>query len=66
MEHVAGHGNADDNLETFLRHLYKNGAFDLYMCGHDHNKQIINMKMEDNSILPLIVCGTGGKRCIMI
>jgi len=58
---VAGHGNADDNLETFLRDLYKNEAFDLYMCGHDHNKQIINMKMEDNSILPLIVCGTGGK-----
>ena len=31
------------------------------MCGHDHNKQIIEMKMNNDNILPLIVCGTGGK-----
>ena len=30
------------------------------MCGHDHNKQLIMMEIENNN-LPLIVCGTGGK-----
>lgn len=57
---IAGHGNADKELELFLKGLYDNSPFDLYVCGHDHNKQLINMEIED-SILPLIVCGTGGK-----
>ena len=57
---IAGHGNADKELELFLKALYDNSPFDLYVCGHDHNKQLINMEIED-SILPLIVCGTGGK-----
>ena len=57
---IAGHGNADDELELFLKELYEKSPFDLYMCGHDHNKQLINMEIEDR-ILPLIVCGTGGK-----
>tara|TARA_B100000575_G_scaffold288771_1_gene289360 strand:- start:196 stop:1053 length:858 start_codon:yes stop_codon:yes gene_type:complete len=58
---IAGHGSAEDNLEEFLTQLYSISQFDLYMCGHDHNKQLINMKMQNNKILPLIVCGTGGK-----
>jgi tartrate-resistant acid phosphatase type 5 len=57
---IAGHGNADKELELFLKGLYDKSPFDLYVCGHDHNKQLINMEIED-SILPLIVCGTGGK-----
>ena len=57
---IAGHGNADDKLEMFLTRLYCIAPFDLYACGHDHNKQLINMKMNDKT-LPLIVCGTGGK-----
>jgi tartrate-resistant acid phosphatase type 5 len=57
---IAGHGNADKELELFLKALYDNSPFDLYVCGHDHNKQLINMEIE-GSILPLIVCGTGGK-----
>lgn len=57
---IAGHGNADKELELFLKELYDKSPFDLYVCGHDHNKQLINMEIED-SILPLIVCGTGGK-----
>lgn len=57
---IAGHGNADDRLEKFLNELYNSSPFDLYMCGHDHNKQIVEMKMNNN-ILPLVVCGTGGK-----
>jgi len=58
---IAGHGNADKRLEKFLKELYYANQFDLYMCGHDHNKQIIEMKMNNDKILPLIVCGTGGK-----
>ena len=58
---IAGHGNADVRLEKFLNELYYANPFDLYMCGHDHNKQIIEMKMNKEKQLPLIVCGTSGK-----
>jgi len=58
---IAGHGNADDELEDFLRKLYDANPFDLYMCGHDHNKQIIDLKINDDNFVTLIVCGTGGK-----
>ena len=57
---VAGHGNAEEELEEFFRKLYISSPFDLYMCGHDHNKQFITMDIMDHK-LPLIVCGTGGK-----
>ena len=57
---IAGHGNADEDLEKFFTKLYLESPFDLYMCGHDHNKQLINMEIM-NDTLPLIVCGTGGK-----
>ena len=57
---IAGHGNAIPELEEFFTNLYTNSPFDLYMCGHDHNKQLIMMEIENNN-LPLIVCGTGGK-----
>ena len=58
---IAGHGNADEILERFLQDIYYKSNFDLYMCGHDHNKQMIHMKMKNEKTLPLIVCGTGGK-----
>ena len=57
---IAGHGNADQELEHFFTELYIDSPFDLYMCGHDHNKQLITMEIMNNT-LPLIVCGTGGK-----
>ena len=57
---IAGHGNADDKLEGFLDELLKKATFDVYMCGHDHNKQVINMNLHDKDVT-LIVCGTGGK-----
>ena len=57
---VAGHGNADEELERFFQTLYTESPFDLYMCGHDHNKQLIRMNINGNEV-PLIVCGTGGK-----
>ena len=57
---IGGHGDADDDLEWFFRDLYTISPFDLYMGGHDHNKQLIMMDIMNNQ-LPLIVCGTGGK-----
>tara|TARA_Y100000817_G_C16838670_1_gene536977 strand:- start:290 stop:1144 length:855 start_codon:yes stop_codon:yes gene_type:complete len=57
---VAGHGNADDELEEFLTELFTKSPFDVYMCGHDHNKQIIRMDIDNKDVF-LIVCGTGGK-----
>ena len=60
---VHGHGHADEELETYFRTLidmtYDN-TIDLYMCGHDHNKQYIDLQYREKNI-PLIVCGTGGK-----
>lgn len=57
---IAGHGNAEPLLEEFLMNLFNAVPFDVYMCGHDHNKQVINLKINDKNVL-LIVCGTGGK-----
>jgi len=57
---VAGHGNADYNLEEYLKKIMKLGI-NVYMCGHDHNKQLINYKLGRKNIL-CIVCGSGGKQ----
>ena len=53
---IAGHGNAEPRLETFLTDLLTEAPFDIYTCGHDHNKQLITMEIMNNT-LPLIVCG---------
>ena len=58
---VAGHGNADPELEEFLSTLFKKAPFDVYMCGHDHTKQVIQTKLHGKDIT-MIVCGTGGKK----
>jgi hypothetical protein len=57
---IAGHGNAEQPLEEFLTGLFTTSPFDVYMCGHDHNKQVIEMDLNGKK-LNLIVCGTGGK-----
>lgn len=57
---VAGHGNAEPDLEDFLTTLFTNAPFDVYMCGHDHTKQLIQTKINHKDIT-MIVCGTGGK-----
>ena len=57
---VAGHGNAEPVLENFLNALFSYGKIDLYMCGHDHTKQLIQTKINKKDIT-MIVCGTGGK-----
>jgi len=57
---VAGHGNANSILEIYLKKIMRNGI-DIYMCGHDHTKQIIEYKLN-NKTITCIVCGTGGKK----
>ena len=57
---VGGHGNADRRLEAFFNELASKCKFDLYMCGHDHCKNII-LKKFGNRIITLLVIGTGGK-----
>ena len=44
-----------------MKDIFAEAPFDVYMCGHDHNKQVIKMNM-DGKPLVLIVCGTGGKQ----
>ena len=58
---IACHGNAEKRLEIFLDDLFKDTKPHLYMCGHDHNKQVIRMEIDKKPLL-LIVCGTGGKK----
>tara|TARA_B100001094_G_C18139515_1_gene777030 strand:+ start:775 stop:1617 length:843 start_codon:yes stop_codon:yes gene_type:complete len=57
---VAGHGNAEPLQENFLTELIEHAPFDVYLCGHDHTKQVIQTKIKDKDIT-MIVCGTGGK-----
>ena len=56
---IAGHGNADSVLDKYIRKLIKLGI-DMYMNGHDHNKQIIETNIG-NRVVTVITCGTGGK-----
>ena len=62
---VGGHGNAENRFEQFMNDLcrMKGITFDLYMCGHDHCKNIILKKHPANqSTITLLVIGTGGKK----
>jgi len=36
--------------------------FDLYMCGHDHCKNIIKTTLPNNKTVHNLVVGTGGKK----
>jgi len=60
---VGGHGNAEKRHEVFMDDLLKAGArINLYMCGHDHCKNIILKKNPyKKQKIPLLVIGTGGK-----
>jgi len=60
LRSVAGHGNAEPVMEDFFHRLLEQCSFDLYFCGHDHNKQVINTKINNKNIT-CIVCGAGGK-----
>ena len=60
---VGGHGNAERRHEVFMDDLLKAGArINLYMCGHDHCKNIIlKQNPYKKQKIPLLVIGTGGK-----
>ena len=47
-------------MEKFFQRLLSECYLDLYICGHDHNKQVIQTEIGGKNI-SLIVCGTGGK-----
>jgi len=55
---VGGHGNAETKHEKFMDDLLKKVTFDLYVCGHDHCKSLIEVGKHK---IPTLVIGTGGK-----
>ena len=55
---VGGHGNAETKHEKFMNDLLKKVTFDLYVCGHDHCKSLIEVGKHK---MPTLVIGTGGK-----
>ena len=59
MEKCWDHGNTP-KLDRFLTNLYKECAFDLYLCGHDLMEFNHSTQYKYQSPT-LIVCGTGGK-----
>jgi len=60
LRSVGGHGNPDNQIESFIKELIIYGKIDIYMAGHDHSKQLIKMDLNDKPVY-LVVCGTGGK-----
>jgi len=60
LRSVGGNGNAEQLMEKFFQKLLSECDLDLYICGHDHNKQMIQTDIGGKKI-SLIVCGTGGK-----
>ena len=59
---IGDHGNAPPKLQKFFNSLFGSGLIDIYMCGDDHNKQLIEktlLKIDKKMVL--IVCGTGGR-----
>jgi len=62
---VGGHGNADKNLEGFLQDLVQKCGkrIHLYMCGHDHCKNVIDLNISKGPTksLKCVVIGTGSK-----
>jgi len=59
---IGDHGNAPPKLHKFFNSLFGSGLIDIYMCGDDHNKQLIEKTLlKINKKIILIVCGTGGR-----
>jgi tartrate-resistant acid phosphatase type 5 len=57
---IGDHGNAPPKLQKYFNSLFGSGLIDIYMCGDDHNKQLIEKTLKDKKMV-LIVCGTGGR-----
>ena len=59
---IGDHGNAPPKLHKYFNSLFGSGLIDIYMCGDDHNKQLIEKTLlKINKKMILIVCGTGGR-----
>ena len=58
---IGDHGNAPPKLDKFFKKLFYDGHIDIYMCGDDHNKQIIEKTVKNGKKMILMVCGTGGR-----
>ena len=58
---VGGHGNADKKLDNFLKTLVTTCRYpiDMYVCGHDHCKSVINLQLPPRQLC-VIVSGGGG------
>ena len=56
---VAEHGGENPDFENYLYQLFTEAPFDIYMCGHDHIKQVSEYKIKNKKVT-LIICGTGG------
>ena len=56
---VGDHGGENPDFENYLYRLFTEAPFDIYMCGHDHIKQVSEYKIQSKTVT-LIVCGTGG------
>jgi hypothetical protein len=54
---IAGHGNAEPRLETFLGDLFRDTKPHMYMGGHDHCKSIM---VKDG--ITIVTSGNGGER----
>ena len=52
------HGNAKEKYDKFLRKIYNTCKFDLYLSGHDHINEHINMKNYPE----IFISGTGGDK----
>jgi hypothetical protein len=53
---IAGHGNAEMRLETFLDDLFQDTKPHMYMGGHDHCKSLM---VKDG--ITIVISGTGGE-----
>jgi len=54
---VGDHGNSEmEELESFMKIILKKGDIDLYICGHDHCKSLIEVGKDK---VPTLVIGTG-------
>jgi tartrate-resistant acid phosphatase type 5 len=57
---IAGHGNAEPDLERYLNIFLKLGI-DVYMNGHDHNNQVVERILNGRNIT-ILQSGSGGKK----
>ena len=58
---IGDHGNAPNRLNKYFTELFNTGLIDIYLCGDDHNKQLIEKTLNNDKKMILIVCGTGGR-----